>query len=694
MLELLAPAGSPEAVKAAVQSGADAIYLGYGNFNARRNAKNFSEEEFAAAVSYCHLRGVKVYLTLNTLLTDRELPAAAELAGQAAQLGVDAVLVQDLGVLRTLRQTVPELPLHASTQMSIHNLDGVKAAADLGLSRVVLARELTREQIEEICLHSPIEIEVFVHGALCMCYSGQCFFSSVVGTRSGNRGMCAQPCRLNYGWKDKADSYPLSLKDMSLAGHLRELRKIGVACVKIEGRMKRPEYVAVVTAIYARAIKEDREPTQDELRQLEAAFSRQGFTDGYYMGQTGPGMFGIREEGAEPKELFTAARERYLNDEVRRAPVKMYAMIKRGEPVRVAAEDEEGRVITAEGAVPEEARNVPLTQEAVERQIARTGGTPFSCTHSKIYVEEGLSLSVSALNALRRQVLEQLEQRRLEVPPQRQEPFHPGVRYEEPKQAPAYTVSLLKADQLSRELVRLNPAMIYLPLEECMACPEKVDMVLSQEVPVGVTVPRIASTQELGKLLPQLEQLREKGIADALIGNWGTVQPLKDLGYTLRGDFGLEVYNSQTLKEMKRMGFTSATASFELKLAQIRDLSKAVALEMIVYGRLPLMITENCLVKNRTGLCTCENVNRLTDRKGAQFPVVKAFGCRNEILNSKKLFLADKKKDYEQIGLQTVRLMFTTENSRECVQVFERYLERGPYEPNDYTRGLYYRDVE
>ena len=236
MLELLAPAGSMEAVAAAVQNGADAVYLGYGDFNARRNAKNFSEEEFAAAVSYCHLRGAKVYLTLNTLLTDRELPKAAEVAAQASAIGADAVLIQDLGVLRMLRQVAPDLPVHASTQMTLHNLDGVKMAADLGLTRAVLSRELSRDQIESICQRAPIEIEVFAHGALCMCYSGQCFLSSVIGGRSGNRGLCAQPCRLKYGWMDKADAYPLSLKDLSLAGHLRELRRMGVACVKLEDR--------------------------------------------------------------------------------------------------------------------------------------------------------------------------------------------------------------------------------------------------------------------------------------------------------------------------------------------------------------------------------------------------------------------------------------------------------------------------
>ena len=296
MLELLSPAGSMESVRAAVQNGADAIYMGYGDFNARRNAKNFTREEFAQAVEYCHLRGCKVYLTLNTLLTDRELPQAAPCVADASAMGVDAVLVQDLGVLRMVRQVAPDLPVHASTQMTVHNLDGVRQMADFGMTRAVLSRELSRDAIAHICAHSPIEIEVFAHGALCMCYSGQCFLSSLIGGRSGNRGLCAQPCRLRYGWNGKADGNPLSLKDMSLAGHLRELRKMGVACVKLEGRMKRPEYVAIVTGIYSAAIREDREPTAEEMTALADAFSRQGFTQGYYHGKPGPDMFGVRED--------------------------------------------------------------------------------------------------------------------------------------------------------------------------------------------------------------------------------------------------------------------------------------------------------------------------------------------------------------------------------------------------------------
>jgi len=694
MLELLSPAGSQEALVAAVQNGADAVYLGFGDFNARRNAKNFSEEEAAAAVSYCHLRGVKVFLTMNTLLTDRELPAAAEHAARASAMGVDAVLVQDLGVLRMLRQTVPDLPIHASTQMSVHSLDGVKMAADLGITRAVLARELSWREIEHICLHSPIEIEVFAHGALCMCYSGQCFFSSVIGGRSGNRGLCAQPCRMKYGWNGRADEYPLSLKDMSLAGHLEQLRKMGVACVKLEGRMKRPEYVAIVTGVYSRAIREGREPTAEELEMLRQAFSRDGFTDGYFLNKQGPHMFGIRQEEAEPKELFAQARSSYESGENRKEPVRMFAMIRAGEPAQVGVQDKEGRVATVSGPVPETAINVPLTTEKVESQLSRTGGTPFACEKVTAYVEQGLSLPLSALNALRRDVLDQLCEQRVILPRRQSVSYKAGVRYENPKKPPVLTVGVRTADQISTDLLRLQPALLYIPADEGAAHPDKVELARSMGVNVCAVLPRIFWDSEQPAVEKDLKKLQELGVTEALVSTPGAIRLAQNMGFALRSDFGLGVFNSQTLKELRRLGFISATASFELNLAQIRDLSKAIPTELIAYGRLPLMITENCIVHNHSGQHTCGNVNQLTDRKGERFPVVKAYGCRNEILNAKKLFLADKQSDWAKLGIWAARLQFTTENATECVRVLERYQGRGTFEPNEITRGLYYRAVE
>jgi len=694
-LELLAPAGSPDAVRAAVFGGADAIYLGYGDFNARRNAKNFSRDEFVAALSYCHLHGVKVYLTLNTLINDRELPAAAELAAFASSSGVDAVLVQDMGVVRMLRQVAPDLPVHASTQMTVHNLDGVKRCADLGMTRVVLSRELSKRDIGYICEHSPIEVETFVHGALCMSYSGQCYMSSVIGGRSGNRGTCAQPCRLVYGWNDKTEEYPLSLKDLSLAEHLQDLRKLGVACVKIEGRMKRAEYVYIVTEIFSRALREGQVPSPEDIQRLAAAFSRQGFTDGYYTGKIGPHMFGVRQEEKVPAKLFDSARNSYTRSEyTQRVPVTLYSMIRRGEPIQVGAEDSAGRIVTVAGDLPEEARTKELTKEQVTEQLSRTGGTPYICRNVRALVEPGLSVPLSALNGLRRQVLDELSAQRTLPPERRHIPYNMGARYANRSARPQVNISLRLASQLSKDLLSLSPAMISLPAGELSSHPDAAKRILDQNIPLAVVLPRVCTDQELPELKDQLAHARELGVTTAYVGNLGLLDTASAAGFTLRGDFGLPVFNTQAIKEFKRLGFSSVTASFELKMAQIRDLSKALDTELIAYGRLPLMLMENCIIKNRSGVCACNHVNILTDRKGVRFPVIPAPGCRNELLNSTKLFLADKAADYERIGLWAIRLLFTTENAFECSTVADRYIRGGLYEPGEFTRGLYYRDIK
>ena len=458
--------------------------------------------------------------------------------------------------------------------------------------------------------------------------------------------------------------------------------------------VKRPEYVAIVTGVYARALREKREPTAEEMAQLEAAFSRQGFTQGYFLDRKGPEMFGTRQEEQAPVELYAQARSTYESGENRKEPVHLYAMIRAGEPAQVAAEDAQGRMARVEGPVPEAAVNVPLTREKVEGQLSRTGGTPFTCEKLTVRVEEGLSLPLSALNALRRQVLDQLGQARAALPERRRGEYHPGVRYENPREAPALTVSVRSGEQVTRELLALGPARLYLPCDEGAACPDVVRRCLDAGVEPVALLPRVCWDRELPQLLRELETLKGLGVREAMAGTLDGVRRAVELGFLTRGDFGLGVYNSQTLKELKKLGLRSATASFELKLAQIRDLSKAIPLEAVVYGRLPLMLTENCIVHNHTGQHSCGGGQRLVDRKGESFPVVKAWGCRNEILNGKTLFLADKAGDYQRLGLESVRLMFTTETPEECVRVLERYQGRGRYKPGDLTRGLYYRDVE
>ena len=694
-MELLAPAGSMEALRAAVCNGADAVYLGADTFNARINARNFSAADLQEAVVYCHVRGVKVHLTLNTLVLDREMPRAAELIRLAASCGVDAFIVQDLGMVSLCRQLAPDVPIHASTQMSIHSLEGVLEAAALGCSRVVLARELPAEEIAHICKKSPVEIEVFVHGALCMCYSGQCYLSSVIGRRSGNRGQCAQPCRLPYGYgRFESTRYPLSLKDNCLVGELDELRRMGVASIKIEGRMKRPEYVAIVTRAY-RTVLNGGKLMPSDLQELETAFSRQGFTDGYFRGQTGSDMFGRRQEGEDTADLFASARATYEQGEPQRIGVRFYAMIRRGEPAQLAVEDPDGNLCRTRGPVPEQAVYRSLTPQDLEQQLKKTGGTPYLCTAVRSSLDPDLMLPASAINAMRRDVIAELTAKRGRAAPARLNAYDEPPRYDGISGEPQLTIAVRTAGQITSRMLSMKPTVLYVPLSELAEHPDLPQRV-SVETQLAAILPRVIWSGELAPVARQLRTVYEMGVRQVLAGNLGQLHIARAAGFAVRGDFGLNIVNSRAMRYLREQGLDSQLLSFELTLPQIRDISKAVPAELLIYGRLPLMLMENCVMKNRTGICACQTGTvRLVDRVGEEFPIVKDPGtCRNVLLNGKKLYLLDKKDALRGMGLWALRLQFTTENPGEIDKVLMDYQGRAVFDAGSYTRGLYSRGVE
>lgn len=691
MMELLSPAGSRAALEAAVQSGADAVYMGFGAFNARRNAKNFTDEEFADAVAYCHLRGVRVFLTLNTLLTDRELPQAAEVLRKASQMGVDAVLVQDWGVLTLAQAVTPDLPIHASTQMSLFTSGGARWAERLGMERVVLARELSRDDIANVCRSCGAEIEVFVHGALCMCYSGQCTMSALIGQRSGNRGACAQPCRLPYGVNGSCkNQFPLSLKDANLSAYLQELGDMGVACLKLEGRMKRPEYVAVITSIYRRLIDEKRGPTAAESQALEQAFSRSGFTDGYYRHRKGPAMFGTRPENApEPKELFNETRKLYENGEHKRIPITMQAAIFPDKPAALTVSDG-AHAVTVTGPVPEVARNRALTAEDTAERLQKTGGTVFRCETAEVSIGDGLMLSASAINSLRRDALDALAAARTAVPERRSLPI-PALPERETfsPAAPKLTCSIARLDQLT-DAVAETVELVYVPIE---LLPRLTDY--RGRAKLCAVLPRVWRDGDEAVFRKILETT--SALSAVSIGNAGHMAIVEGLPLEKRGDFGLNVFNSRAVDFWRQQGLDSVTVSFELRHQQVRELRKYLPCEGIVYGRLPLMITENCMTGN-AGNCRgdkrlCDGENYLTDRTGARFPLLGQYGCRCEIENSRTLFLADK-LEWRNCGLTYARLRFITESPAQCDAALRRYLGEGEWMPEEFTRGLFYRGVE
>ena len=672
MIELLSPAGSMEALRAAVQNGANAVYLGYDAFNARMGARNFSVDELQEAIVYCHVRGVQVHLTLNTLVSDREMARAAEVIRTAAVLGVDAFIVQDLGVVALCREIAPEVPIHASTQMSIHSLEGVQQAAELGVSRVVLSRELPREEIAHICRRSPVEIEVFVHGALCMCYSGQCYLSSVIGRRSGNRGQCAQPCRLPYGYgRFEPNRYPLSLKDNCLVEYLDDLRRLGVSSLKIEGRMKRPEYVAVVTKAYRTAL-DGKRVTEEDLRELEAVFSRQGFTQGYYEGKTGADMFGVRQEPEENRELFAAARATYESGENIRIPIRFYAMIRRNEPAQLAVEDDAGHVCKANGPIPEEAQVRALTEEELAERLGKTGGTPYVCAQVRARIDPGLMLPASAINAMRRDALAILTAQRGRAPKRQINAYNPPALYDGMSGELQLTISVRQVSQITSRMLALRPAVLYVPLEELVEHPELPGL-LGVETQLAAILPRVVWSGENQRLAQQLRSVYAMGVRQLLVGNLGQVRIAKAAGFAVRGDFGLNIFNSRAMHSLRAQGIDSQLLSFEMTLPQIRDVSKAIPAEVLIYGRLPLMLTENCVIRNRTGTCSCDSAApvKLTDRMGERFPLLPVrmdAGCLVQLLSCQVRSLS---------ALASPRLHwlldFTLEEPQEALRILRAY---------------------
>ena len=687
-MELLSPAGSQEALLAAVQNGADAVYMGLGSFNARRSARNFTDEDFARAVDYCHEHGVKVYLTLNTLLTDRELPEAAEVLRKASAWGVDAVLVQDWGLWQLARLVAPDQPLHASTQMSLHTLSGARLAAELGMERVVLARELSAHDTEVICRGCGAEVEVFGHGALCMCYSGQCAMSAMIGGRSGNRGTCAQPCRLPYTVGEKT-GYLLSLKDNNLSPYLRQMAEMGVSCVKLEGRMKRPEYVAAVTGIYRRLLDEKRPPSPTEQAQLERAFSRDGFTDGYWTGRRGPKMFGMRPESARwPEDWFAQVRKTYENGaENRPVAVDFTCRMAAGEQAQLTAALPDGRSVTVTGPVPEAARNRALTEEELRARLQKTGGTVFACRKTDISLGNGLMLSAGSINALRRDALAALRALLVEKP--RRRTFETPALPEAPAAytgAPKLTAGITYARQLTAELAR-GVECLYLPLSLL----DEIDLdEYAGYTKLCAVLPRIFRTEDEEKFREILQEHPQ--LTAVAVSNLGHLPIVDGLGLEVRGDLGLNVFNSRVLLLMQELGLGSVTVSAELRHQQVRDLRKYIPCEAVVYGRLPLMVTENCPLRC-SGQCSGGNGGTLTDRTGAQFPVLCGYGCRPEIQNSKPLYLADK-PEWKKCGLRWARLRLTTETAEEALDILRRYQGADTTPPEDFTRGLFYRGVE
>lgn len=681
--EILAPAGGEAQLRAAVLCGADAVYLGLRGFNARAGAENFDENTLPQTVGWCHARGVRVYVTLNTLVTDRELPQWLHSLDAVAAAGVDGVLVQDLGLAKIIRQRYPTLPLHASTQMTIHNLAGARLLEEMGFAQVVLARELSKEEIAAICAGTSMRCEVFVHGALCMSVSGQCYLSSVLGERSGNRGRCAQPCRLDF--KSHGRGYALSLKDLTLTDRLRELEALGVASFKIEGRLKRPEYVAAAVT----ACRQSLAGEVPDLETLRSVFSRSGFTDGYYTARRDLTMFGTRtrEDAAAAAEVL-GKLSALTRNEVGRLPVDMVLTMAPGEPATLAVTDGTHRVEVA-GEVPQIALTRPTDEELARRALEKCGGTPFYLQNLTCHIGEGLMLPLSALNRLRAAALTALAEARSVVVPYPQAPAAAGEPADRarPAGAPRLGCRLAAAAQMT-PAIRQGGGRLSLPLHELAERPELLETGAERWV---AELPAFCAPQQEEAVMRALRKLKEQGLTAALCGNLGSLLMAREAGLRIIGDYGLNIINSPAAQQAAALGCGALTLSFECERNAARNIDSPIPIGVIAYGRLPLMLLRNCPGKTAAGCGDCRGINHITDRRGEDFPLQ----CQNRqythLLNPRPLFLSDRLPEWDFCDFLTLR--FTTETPAECDEVLKMY-QTGAAPAGSFTRGLYYRTLK
>ena len=619
------------------------MYLGGGSFHARMHANNFgTQESLSEAIALAHFWGVKVYVTLNTMVYDRELDAALAQAEQAARAGADGLIVADVGLGALLHKALPELPLHASTQMSIHRGDAGRLLADAGFSRMVVAREMPADQIALAVKESPIEIEAFVHGALCVSQSGQCLFSSLVGGRSGNRGECAQPCRLPFKDSKGKDFYPLSLKDLSLARYVPEIIDSGVASLKIEGRMKSPEYVYTVTRIWRELLDAGKGADEEQMSALGKAFSRGGFTDGYYRRRKGEGMLGVRS--AEDKSA-SGEMQKFRGIQ-RKIPIEMQATLQADQPMTLTVRTGEHTVCVT-GAAPEAAHTRPITVEQVQSNLCKLGATPFAANAPEVHIEGEVMVPASALNALRREAAEGLEQAiKAEIAPA---PVHRiAVAKAQPagKRAATRTARFLYPEQLTDASAAYFDIR-YLPLET----------IASTDVPLcnGAVLPPVIFPEDTATIREMLGKIRAKGIRHLMVGNLGHL-PMPDA----------------TVCELEKYGFADVIASAEMSVAQLRDLGGNTA--AIVYGRVPLMTLERCVNKQAAGCAACtKGTAQLIDRKGVKFPVVREYGHRNLVLNSLPTGMSDKQSALTAGGIVAQHFLFTVESAAQVESVILAY---------------------
>lgn len=691
-IEILSPAGDFECLTAAVNCGADAVYLGGAAFSARANAANFDNGALRGAVRYAHLRGVKVYVALNTLILNSEIERAFDFIKFCRTVGVDALIVQDLGIAYIIGKYFPDFRIHASTQMTIHNLDGVKAAAKLGFRRVVLSRELSYGEIEYITKNTDTEIEVFSHGALCMCYSGQCLMSSLLGGRSGNRGECAQPCRLpctvlgpDGRPMGEENKYYMSLKDLCLIDDIDCLKDMGVTSLKIEGRMKNKEYVALVTHMYdkyrsgGKVAPEDRE-------MLENIFSRSGFTNGYAYEKTGAHMLNKDKNNDNIYRGIRPEVERYaesLLSAQRTVGVQCRVKIKLGELPEIEL-TRAGHCALCRGDRPVEAAQRTATdRERIISQVKKLGVTPFHAESISCEIDDDINIPIKTVNELRRNAADELADKLCAVFCRKSDAVFEDEIYETPHREPLMSASVISAAQ-ARAAYDTGFDRIYIGCETYLADKEFFDENRDVFALMMPTIERDGKKYDTSDC--ELDSVCISNISQ--LGKFGSKRVI--------ANFSMNVFNKYSAAMLSKLGADEICVSAELTLAQLEQFESPVPLEAVVYGRLPLMTVRNCLRKSASGKCGCKDeFFFLKDRKNAVFPVRSdRQSCTNTVYNSVPVYMGDRINELKNSGISTYRFIFTTEAPCEIADILKMYQKREKYPSAAFTRGHWYRGVE
>ena len=675
-IEILAPVGGKEQLLAAVRSGADAVYFGASSFNARRNADNFTDEEFIGAVKYCRERGVKAYITLNTLMKESEKNELLSTVRLIAESGADAVIIQDLGVLSILKKACPDIPVHASTQMACHNVSGARLLEKLGFSRIVLARELSIREIKEITASVNTEIEVFVHGAHCMSASGMCYMSSFLGARSGNRGLCAQPCRLNFRYKNR--EYALSLKDMCLAGKTDELISAGVTSLKIEGRMKRPEYVSAAVSAYKNAVRGNIPDT----RLLQSIFSRSGFTDGYATGKRDLSMFGYRtkEDVVAANDVLSGVANTYRNENPL-IPVNMNFYANENESSRLEISDGINTV-SVTGAVPEKAEKVALNEEAAVKNLGKLGSTFYFADSISCDIGEGLMLRASDINALRRAATDELTRVRGEKA---------GYAFLVPSEKPrSYRMKdgrelRLMFEKISSVPENITADKIILPLRELY---KNTEFVKKYADILVASLPALIYPEGEERIQKELGMLFSLGVKYALCDNIGAVEIAKSEGFTCLGGALLNIINSDAAEYLYTIGVRDITLSPEMSFREMKTVRTRAKTGFTAYGFVPLMHFRCCPLKGENGCGECKGRGEITDRIGEKFTVLCKEKQYSVLYNTVPLYVGDKTLPESDF----VTLAFTTESPDEVRKITEAFINKKALAGKK-TAGLYEREL-